>query len=1034
MNQWSSIVKKTVFRHWACLFCCTLIMLTSTRAWAARPIPYSPLNLPKLTKGEAPSEATEAYPDAPVVSSVNPDYGPRHGWTLVELKGKNFKKGLEVLVGGKEAFDVEFLSNTRLRARTPENTFLGSADVVIRNPDGKAGGILNGFLYEGGIFEAPGYNVPPDWHWATCIRLVDMNKDGKRDFLMAKPWKPLDDKELGNLVIYLQGPDRDGDGVPNFEPVRRSQALNDTKNHYTSLEAADLDKDGDMDFVATGRVEWYLFAMRNQINRVFLNDGNCNFTVKDLPGNAMSKGVDIGDVNGDGNPDIVIANMGAQNQLFFGDGNGNFRDVTQTHLPKAVMQTTHIHLVDVDGDRDLDAVAANTSPPKQKKGGAPNHLYINDGKGHFSNETGERQFPAGDQDTFRVASADMDKDGDMDLVLANKGMNQLLVNGGNGRFQVRPMPAYQIEDRWTGATRDVSKARNLDVHFTDISGDGYPDVVFCSNACSAMVYMNVPDANGHRAFKAKPDILEPKPMGHGAESIHLADVDGDGKPDLTIASGHEQTPLWINDWPKGFRFATCNTKLNLPYTDWVVLSCGVGDVNGDGKPDIAMGQRLEKDVMLFLQGSNGWTMKSVPAPGVLIPGQSIVEDVALVDVDGDKDGDIVLGIRGKPSALLLNDGKANFEVAKGQRALPPTPMSTSKILPVDVDLDGDQDLVMCNWERRLLAAGKQKNSLFINNGKGIFEDKSKEYLPKVKSTARGGDVGDVNGDGYPDIVLACIRSTPLAGPMENHLYLNQGKKAPGRFTNATHLLPPNNRKSTDAAFLDVDGDGRLDIVFVNEVDMKGKGGEDELYRQKKDGTFENWSNRLPTISRLSWDVQVVDFNLDKLPDIFTTRAYWNYGGVFGPKEEHGRLLLLANDGTGRYSYPTIRQFQYIDKELDSWTGSCTYDLNQDGYDEIVECVDGQVRFFQTFLRTKAVAHPVYAEGPVGQAIQFDASSTNFPWGLKAQSFTWEFGDGKKGTGQKVSHTYARGGTYTVKLSVTDTAGRKDEDRVTVIVK
>jgi hypothetical protein len=216
--------------------------------------------------------------------------------------------------------------------------------------------------------------------------------------------------------------------------------------------------------------------------------------------------------------------------------------------------------------------------------------------------------------------------------------------------------------------------------------------------------------------------------------------------------------------------------------------------------------------------------------------------------------------------------------------------------------------------------------------------------------------------------------------------------------------------------------------------MKGKGGEDELYRQKKDGTFENWSNRLPTISRLSWDVQVVDFNLDKFPDIFTTRAYWNYGGVFGPKEEHGRLLLLANDGTGRYSYPTIRQFQYIDKELDSWTGSCTYDLNQDGYDEIVECVDGQVRFFQTFLRTKAVAHPVYAEGPVGQAIQFDASSTNFPWGLKAQSFAWEFGDGKKETGQKVSHTYARGGTYTVKLSVTDTADRKDEDRVTVIVK
>ncbi len=1033
MNPWRSIVNTTVVRVWACLFCCSLLMLASARAWAARPIPYSPMTIPQLTKNETPAKATKPYPGAPAVNSVTPDYGPRHGWTLVELKGKNFKKGLKILVGGKEAFDVKFLSSTRLRARTPENTFLGSADVVVRNPDGKAGGLLNGFLYEGGIFEAPGYNVPPDWHWATCIRLVDMNKDGKRDFLIAKPWKPLDDRELGNLVIYLQGPDRDGDGVPNFEPVRRSQALNDTKNHYTTLEAADLDRDGDMDFVATGRVEWYQVTKRNQINRVFLNDGKCNFTVKDLPGNAMSKGVDIGDVNGDGNPDIIIANMGAQSQLFFGDGKGNFKNVTQTHLPKAVMQTSHIHLVDVDRDGDLDAVVANTSPSKQKKG-APNRLYINDGKGRFSNKTGERQFPAGAQQTYRVASADIDKDGDMDLVFANKGTSQWLVNNGKGRFQARPIPAYQIKGRMTGATKDVSKARNLDVHFTDISADGYPDLVFCSTACSVMVYMNVPGASGQRTFKAKPDILEPKPMGHGAESIHLADVDGDGRPDLTIASGHEQTPLWLNEWPKPFRFATCNVKLNLPYTDWISKSCSAGDVNGDGKPDIAMGQRHERDVILFLQGSKGWTMKSVYAPGVLQPGKSIVDDVALVDVDGDRDLDMVLGITGQPSALLLNDGKANFTVAKGRKALPPTPKATSKILPVDVDRDGDMDLMMCNWARGLFPAGAQKNSLFINTGKGIFQDKSKEYLPSMKSTARGGDVGDINGDGYPDIVLACMTSTLLGGPMKNQLYLNKGKQAPGRFVNASHLLPANKAKSTDGALCDVDGDGRLDIVFVSEVNLKGKGGEDHLYHQKQDGSFEDWSNRLPKVNRFTWDVQILDFNLDRAPDIFTTRPYWNYNIGSGPKAEHGRLLLQANDGQGRFSFPTIRQFEYIDKEYDSWTGSCVYDLNRDGYDEIVECVDGQVRFFQTFLRTKAVAHPVYAEVPVGQAIQLDASSTRFPWGLKAKSYAWKFGDGKKGTGQRVSHKYTKRGSYTVQLSVTDNADRRDTDRVTVIVK
>ena len=71
-------------------------------------------------------------------------------------------------------------------------------------------------------------------------------------------------------------------------------------------------------------------------------------------------------------------------------------------------------------------------------------------------------------------------------------------------------------------------------------------------------------------------------------------------------------------------------------------------------------------------------------------------------------------------------------------------------------------------------------------------------------------MGDVNGDGYPDIVLACMTSTLLGGPMPNQLYLNKGKQAPGRFVNASHLLPPHKAKSTDAVLSDFDGDGLLD--------------------------------------------------------------------------------------------------------------------------------------------------------------------------------------------------------------------------------
>ena len=962
MSSQRYVMVRTAVRRYFSLSFCMLLLLASGQARAGRPLPFTPMEVPPLTKNQAPPKATHPYPGAPVVKSVEPDFGPRHGWALFELTGSGFKQGLKVIIGGKEALDVKFISSSRIRARTPENTFIGSADVIVRNPNGKAGGLLNGYLYEGSIYEVPGYNVPPDWNWTTWVRFADMNKDGKKDFLMATPWTPIENGEYGNLTIYLQGPDRDGDGVPNFEMVRRNEALSDTKNHYSTLEAADLDKDGDLDFVATGRRELHHDTQRNHINRIFLNDGKCNFTVKDLPGNVVSKGVEIGDVNGDGNPDIVIANMGAQSQLFFGDGKGNFKDVTQTHLPKAAMQTAHIHLVDVDRDGDLDAVLANASPPKQQKG-APNRLYINDGKGHFSNKTGEKQFPAGNQRTFRVDSADVDKDGDEDLVLANVGACQWLINDGKGHFKARPMPPFKLTNRHSGALWDVSKHRNLYVQFSDINVDGYPDLAFCSSFPSLMIYINVPDGSGGRTFEARPDLIDPWPSGHGAEMVELADVNGDGKPDLTITSGNEQTPLWINAWPKGFRFATCNTKLNLPYVDWMTQSCSVGDMNGDGKPDIAMGQRHEREVLLFLQGREGWTRRDFTDPSVLAP-DSVVENISHADVDGDGDQDLLLGLRTKPTVLLLNDGKANFKKATGKNALPPTAMETSESLPVDVDLDGDMDLVMCNWARGFLAAGSQKNSLFINNGNGIFQDMSKQYLPQVKSTARGGDVGDVNGDGYPDVVLACMTSTLLGGPMPNQLYLNKGKQAPGQFVNASHLLPPHKAKSTDAVLSDFDGDGLLDILFSNEVTPKGRGGVDHLFRQTKDGKFEDWSKHLPAVNRLTWEVRALDFNLDRAQDIFFLRSYGNYNAGYSPKGEYGRLMLNVNDGKGNFSLPTVRQFDYIDQELDWWYGSCVDDLNGDKYPEIVQCVDGQVRIHQSFLRTKAVAHPVYAEVPV----------------------------------------------------------------------
>jgi hypothetical protein len=1019
-----------------------LCAIQAHTAFAGRTPKLPPVKMPEFTNNERPSKPTASYPGTPKVHSINPPFGPRHGWTPIEVAGSGFQKGCKLFIGGIAASHVRVESNTRLRAKTPEHTVLGSVDVIVRNPDGKAGGLINGFLYEGSLYEIPGYNMPPDWPWTSHIEFADVTGDGRKDMILAKCWENED-----SVVIYMQRDDRDGDGVPNFDPLRHNSVLKNTAN-FTGIAAADLDKDGDVDFVAYRYFERLYKITRARSNLVFLNDGTCNFVTKELPGKASTGGVEVGDVNRDGNPDLVVANMNAQSQLFFGDGKGGFREVTATHFPQAALWTTYIHLVDVDGDQDLDAVLSNAAD-KDAKQGTPNRLYINDGQGRYTNMTNEKGFPAGNRISTMVKSADFDRDGDMDLVFSNRGSsNQFLVNNGRGQFSAVDFPLYYIRYYMDNKSyvakgvekREVSKTNNQNVVVKDINGDGYMDAAFCGTGSQAMFYINDGKKTRNIAFEPRPDLLVPIPVSHGGQTIAMADVNGDGKPDLTIASGGEQNPLWINDWPRGFTFATCNTKMNLPYTTFVTRCSAVGDVNGDGRLDIVMGaigHTGEREAFVFLNTKDEGWKRTLFMDDSIITDKSRVESVALVDVDGDKDLDWVLGMSRAPSYLLLNDGSGRFTKAKGGTGVLRTPVGTRKILPVDVDRDGDMDLVMLNWQELMLGFKRGKNSLLINDGKGRFTDRSKQLWQDDTCPGRGGDVGDVNRDGYPDVVVACIGGIGVAGQgrgVSNRLYLNKGKAGPGTFVNASHLLPENRSKSSDAVFCDVDNDGRLDIAVANELKGGLKGGEDSLYHQRPDGRFENWSNRLPRINRNAWNVSDLDFNQDGAVDLYFHRSYRNYGWARGPEAEYGRISFYQNDGKARFSLPRIEHFTPIVEEYDRWVNITPHDLDGDGYPELIQNVDGQVRIHKTFLRTKAVAHPVYAEVRVGQKVAFDAEASHLPAGLVMRSADWSFGDGKRATGSKVQHAYGKRGTFTVTLKVKDSAGRVDEDRVTIRVK
>ena len=169
----------------------------------------------------------------------------------------------------------------------------------------------------------------------------------------------------------------------------------------------------------------------------------------------------LGDVDGDGDPDLVVGNWsspilpGYPDLLLLNDGNGVFTDAPAGMLPVDQRATLALVLVDVDGDSDLDIATADA--------GESARLYLNDGSGRF---TARPDKMPGLVDSGRaIAFADVDGDGDADLALGNMNrQNRLFLNDGSGKF---------IDSMLLPATSDMTSGLAL----ADLDGDGDEDLV-----------------------------------------------------------------------------------------------------------------------------------------------------------------------------------------------------------------------------------------------------------------------------------------------------------------------------------------------------------------------------------------------------------------------------------------------------------------------------------------------------------------------------------------------------------------------------
>jgi enediyne biosynthesis protein E4 len=328
-----------------------------------------------------------------------------------------------------------------------------------------------------------------------------------------------------------------------------------------------------------------------------------------LQGVGYGMGVAVGDYDNDGFEDLYVTAYGG-NKLYHNNGDGTFTDVTAKAGVAGSGWSTSAAWVDLDNDGlldlvvlrylqwDFDDIWCGEHKPGYRTYCHPDYfhpiaqlVFHNDGNGHFT-EVAQKIGMGKPGKGLGVAIGDYDRDGKIDVVVANDSMYEFLYrNKGDGTFEENGLASGMAAD---GEGRTFA---GMGVDFADYNNDGWPDLVI-TDLANQMYALSRNHGDGTFNYASYESGLGKMTRSHSGWGARLFDYDNDGWKDLLIAQGHEMDTIELTYPSLKYRepmllarntehgFEDVSGQAGSVFREaWLGRGLAIGDIDNDGRVD-----------------------------------------------------------------------------------------------------------------------------------------------------------------------------------------------------------------------------------------------------------------------------------------------------------------------------------------------------------------------------------------------------------------------------------------------------------------